>query len=776
MPPTATGFAALPLRSEKGAPEWDETDRYSVKLYFEQVRQLNLRHQVTDAKEQKDAALLYVPSDVRRLWSTYAEYNDATKTFDDFRDAVLGYYAGDDTNQFTLNEYHALVQATARTGIADFDEYLRFYRRFRPMVNFLTSLTPSRLNEDFASTQLMSLIPKQLLEAVFARLEIVAPNKSVNDIYTVQQVHEAISHVWHERTRRGAYMAIIAPGESLAGRELTPPMAPVVTAPPVLAASAPPVNRSPSPSIKEELDEALAGLKAEILSTLVQGLRGNDAQPGRQGPYQPYAAPGPTYGPSLNQPNYSHPRQPAYPAPDQQQYQRQHSSNYPPPSNLCYYCFQVGCHSTVCRLVDEHIAAGYIQRHPATRRILLPGGGEPPSGPGPMSERVLRWHAEHPGQRAVAQLGHGNNAPPVDQPPPAGSSNQTGPTQGQVHSMLLSVDANLQDVENELTEEEADHALQLAYDLVKNRRGRAKFAGVVIPPPPKRKLRKDGPPSPPPPTEADGAAGEASPGLDEASTTTESPDSDAGDTRDPARLPPHPFQSVPDGSAAGAPKVRDFAYTGQGSSKAVQTEAQPTRDTAPSLPARREPAYRHVLAAHDPQALDRVFERNFGGPPNVQMTTAELINISEPARKRLHAMTSLARFPVLTAPPKPADLPPAAAETVTTLSHNVAEVSSTYHSPTVEDDGEEFYDAAESAPVPAAFIEEVPEPAATGVVESYKVDALPIELRGDGDDTASEHSDDEDDLPPGIYRLDPEAFQSTGGAPAPPVASILVNK
>ena len=65
--------------------------------------------------------------------------------------------------------------------------------------------------------------------------------------------------------------------------------------------------------------------------------------------------------------------------------------------------------------------------------------------------------------------------------------------------MLLSVEANLQDADNELTQEESEYAAQLVLDLVRGRRRKEKFAGVFLPPPPGRRgsleqLAKLGPP------------------------------------------------------------------------------------------------------------------------------------------------------------------------------------------------------------------------------------------------------------------------------------------
>ncbi|RPD52389.1 hypothetical protein L227DRAFT_617863, partial [Lentinus tigrinus ALCF2SS1-6] len=529
------------------------------------------------------------------------------------------YYLGDDKNQFTLSDYHRLVQEKARNPIDNYADYLHFYSRFRPVVDFLTSLNPSRLSEDLASTQLMGLVPKELLPAIFGRLDVTAPNKTENDIYTVAQVHEAIRHVWLERTRRGAYMSIIAPGDTSAASAVVPAfgaggLARASSPSNALAPQPPP--RSPSPSIKEEIGEALAGFKAEILSTLMQSLRTAEPTPqNRSGAYNQPSPP--VYGPTLNQPQFN---QSQNPSPFPQQYPPA-SSAYPSRPDHCFYCFRTGCHSWTCPYAEEDIQAGYIQRHSATRRILMPGGGEPPSGPSPMRERVMRWHADHPGQRAAAQI-HGSSA----QPPPSSTNQQPAPPaatgSGQVHSMLLSVDANLQDIENELTEEEAAHAMQLAADLVKGRRRREVFDGVHLPPPPRRRTRAH------PATPAPMGDSEASP---PSSTTTELPTSEVADrgsdvdedTPEAPTLdaPAHPFAAVPDGSGAGAPKVRDYAYHGTAVSKGTQTaplqaKVSAAKDPALSLPAKKEPAYKHVLGAYDPGALDRVFQRNFDTTAN----------------------------------------------------------------------------------------------------------------------------------------------------------------
>ncbi|RPD80599.1 hypothetical protein L226DRAFT_518791 [Lentinus tigrinus ALCF2SS1-7] len=528
-------------------------------------------------------------------------------------------------------------------------------------------------------------------------------------------------------------MLIIAPGDTSAASAVVLALGAgslARTSSPSNTLAPQPPPRSPSPSIKEGIGEALAGFKAEIPSTLMQSLRTTKPTPqNHSGAYNQPSPP--VYGPTLNQPQFN---------------QSQNPSPFP----------------------QQYLPAGYIQRHLATRRILMPGSGEPLSGPGPMHERVMRWHADHPGQRVAAQI-HGSST----QPPPSLANPQPAPPAaaglGQVHSMLLSVNANLQDIENELMEEEAAHAMQLAADLVKGWRRREVFDGVHLPPLPQRRTRAH-PATPSPMGDSEA--------LPPSSMTTELPTSEVTergsdvneDTLKALTLdaPAHPFAAVPDGSGAGAPKVRNYAYHGTAVSKGTQTAPLQTKvsamkDPALSLPAKKEPAYKHALGAYDPGALDRVFQRNFDTTANVQLTTAELINISEPARKRLHAMTALSRFPVAMAPQKPTECVKVITKSVTALASTVVEPSN-YQQATVEEVLDDYYGAADNTDDNG----EGP-PAAGEVLETYKIDAVPVFPFADGDPSASEAaSDGEDEAPPqGIYRLDPQTFRSGDRAHVP---------
>lgn len=239
--------------------------------------------------------------------------------------------------------------------------------------------------------------------------------------------------------------------------------------------------------------------------------------------------------------------------------------------------------------------------------------------------------------------------------------------------------------------------------------------------------------------------------------------------------PVRPYAGVPDASAAGDPKVRDFAYEGQAQPKTAPPKATPpaveqqgsAKGTAPPLlPPRREPAYRNIVGVYDPQALDRVFERNFGASPNVLLSTNELINISDGARKRLHAMTSLSRQANSSSTAARPTVPPEP-ESVTTL----LGAATGYCQATVEEVPDEP-PVAEWSPPAQSAAGTGDEEADTAVesVESYKFDAAPGtagELRVEGEESSDESSDEEDSLAPGMYRLDPRTFQAGDIAHAP---------
>ncbi len=190
--PVHVQLAALPLRTERSAPQFDEASRETIEQYSEDLERLLSKHHVDDDAAKKCAAIDYVSATVAR-WKLLPFY--AAGMYDTFKAEILEFYIGkDDNHQWTLREYNALVRDTFRTGISDLCEYTKFYCEFYPIYKYLASKTRPELTKHDTSIALLRLIPVQYVGAISAQLLHKVPDKHQEDAYTVAQAHEAISY------------------------------------------------------------------------------------------------------------------------------------------------------------------------------------------------------------------------------------------------------------------------------------------------------------------------------------------------------------------------------------------------------------------------------------------------------------------------------------------------------------------------------------------------------------------------------------------------------
>ncbi|RPD58699.1 hypothetical protein L227DRAFT_504864, partial [Lentinus tigrinus ALCF2SS1-6] len=94
--------------------------------------------------------------------------------------------------------------------------------------------------------------------------------------------------------------------------------------------------------------------------------------------------------------------------------------------------------------------------------------------------------------------------------------------------------------------------------------------------------------------------------------------------------PLHPYANVRDATTAGDPKVHDYAYRSGQAPK-------------PPAPSPRTAAYHNVLPVADPEAEERVWQRNFVEARSIQLTPAELFSLAPGLCKRVHRATGMRR-------------------------------------------------------------------------------------------------------------------------------------
>ena len=602
----------MPLSNERGTPQWVSTPtREAVERYFKDLERVMRKNAVVDEAEQKEAALLYVPIAVAKRWESLPEYADPAKTYVQFRDAVLSFYLGSDVDhKFTLREYDDIVSKRIRTGINNLVEYMEFYGEFYPVARYLMQKPSPDLTQRQVADTLLRLLPDSRRPAVEARLSQKVPDKHRDDTYTVEQVHEAISHVIdnHQSFAGIVYHrdADRTPSPAPPARDRPPHM------PAIEAAPARTTNSSGDVVIKAEMLQ-------QLLATAMQSgqaAAANANQPPPPSTFNRFPDGPPRYG--ANGPRNTT----LFGGPLDRR-----------PRLGCFYCTQPNCSLAICPVVNEDERSGLIMRESPGGRILLRNGRELPPRRGNQSLRdvVMAYYDQNPRER-----------------PPAGGA---GVNMFAVQSNLIG-DRIERTVEEQLEAHQQQVALLQEVKERRDRQRRQLFDFVEIPSKPRTRSqgRK--------PMEKDLPVPPSNDRVSEPPRAkTPQPAAPAVERQRSPEVPLHPYAQVPDATKSGAPPKPDFAYPVHPSKESASAQAaSQEQQSKPNVeqPKSREPAYRTQPAGFDPSAEDRVFQRGFVESKSITLTPLELLSLSPALCKRVHRVTGNKRVafetPTNTAP------------------------------------------------------------------------------------------------------------------------------
>ena len=717
----------LPYKRSREAPvlEADPT-REDVAVYFSDLERIFKNIGMTDVKEMKDAAVYYVSPSVAKRWRMLATFADAAKTFEHFRDEVLGFYVGsDDAHAWTRRALHELVDRTEKEGIADITDYMKFFGEFYPAYRFLSTQTPPLISEPDAVDKLWRVVPEFAVGMVTMHLRALEPKKHKDDEFSLTQVHDAIVYCLESTSGLSALNRVTGLGRINRDVARAATLAPGVPA-----------------AVTVKTEPSFATMKQEVVSEVVDRVRELLRE---QGPPRAQYQAEPRYG----QGQYA----PRYDAPANQQ--RGPPAGYgggaptgPPP---CYYCGEPGCHTRSCPRFEEDRQAGLVRRNHFGAIILSTGADVPRDLPGRwIRDRVKAWHERNPGQQARGALDH----------------------------MMLTVQSNL--VEELPPPSEDDDIEVMEYQILMmqdrvaaKKRSRMMFDGVEVPPRPRRTTRatvddaetsargrgaeRDLPPHLPEPPRA----------TADKTTQTRAP-AGAGKSVSPVRqergddaVPEHPYARKQVDKPS-EPVVRDYGYAPE--KRTATANENPARETRakPSEPApsRAEPAYRNVAPVVDPSAEKRVFERSFNEAQTVQMTPIELLSVSPGIRKLMSEATSARRV--------------AARTTVETA----AKDAEPDRAPRASTGGETAPRDKGKGRALQAMVQEVEDdeaglPLPDNPFELYQYTRAALE---EIDETDEESQDDGVDdgrgrLPKGVYRVSPGSLPSHSGRPFPTIVA-----
>jgi hypothetical protein len=81
-------------RGEQSAPTVDILRPRTLIHFFKELEPLFARAGITAEQDMKEQVVKYVNMDLEDVWEQYPEFKDATKTYDDFKKAIIAHYPG----------------------------------------------------------------------------------------------------------------------------------------------------------------------------------------------------------------------------------------------------------------------------------------------------------------------------------------------------------------------------------------------------------------------------------------------------------------------------------------------------------------------------------------------------------------------------------------------------------------------------------------------------------------------------------------------------------
>ncbi|KAF7342425.1 hypothetical protein MVEN_01831600 [Mycena venus] len=150
--------------------------------------------------EKKEHATRFLTVEDQDVWETLDEFSNATRTYADFKAAILKLYPGTDADRkYSLSDLDALVGKSAREGIHSKADFSEFYRQFIVISKYLVS--KGRLSDDERSRTFRRAIqPPSLWDKVHQRLQIKKPDVHPEDPYAIDDMYEAINFALADRS------------------------------------------------------------------------------------------------------------------------------------------------------------------------------------------------------------------------------------------------------------------------------------------------------------------------------------------------------------------------------------------------------------------------------------------------------------------------------------------------------------------------------------------------------------------------------------------------
>ena len=344
----------MPASGERGAPKFDKTKPRELTRFFSEFERCLARVGINSETEKKSELLRYVDFDTEQIWKRLPEFADITKTYVNFRDAIMVYYP-DPTGDFlySTRDLEILIADCQQKGINTTEELQAYHLAF---VGITTWLIEKDHMGDFEQRSSYSrAFQRHLLGNINSRLQLTNLNHHPNKPYQISEIYEAARYLLQcsDTAIPASYPPIAVYPASSSTQVVASPA-------PVVAYSIPVVASPAEPTVKVE---TFASALADFSKSFTEAIT------------------------LMNRTRITGPTEPS-------SYRR----------SDCNFC---GAEHYIrdCPLVLEYITAGKCRRNHEGKVVLSTGAYVPRDIPGNLlRERVDEWHRRFPGQLSAAVI------------------------------------------------------------------------------------------------------------------------------------------------------------------------------------------------------------------------------------------------------------------------------------------------------------------------------------------------------------------------------------
>ena len=126
------------MRGERGALTVDINKPCTLIRFFKELEMIFTKAGVTIEADKKDMVVQYIDMELEDVWSSYPEFKDQTKSYINFKDAIIDHYP-DASGEFlySLHDIDALIGKRYQIGIRTLNDLIQFHNQFEAITSWL---------------------------------------------------------------------------------------------------------------------------------------------------------------------------------------------------------------------------------------------------------------------------------------------------------------------------------------------------------------------------------------------------------------------------------------------------------------------------------------------------------------------------------------------------------------------------------------------------------------------------------------------------------------